>query len=374
MPEVVEACLADSLSGMLEACFGKDGNFTIVVEEEVGESGVGKLTEFKVWASLLTVRSPVFQSMTTREEFEECREGQVVIRDFSANAVEAFLRFLYCGRLNASVGILMEVAALADKYQVHSLHSQCIGAIREDLTPKKACEVFALADKFREAGLRTKALELMCEYPEKALRTRPSVSPELLQRILSWCSLCLEESTLQSLLQSWGEPEPEMPMLAVPEARPGVFSDDVLLRRLWRSYERTGKIGSFVGYWVVVVLGPEQAGMDLQKLAESSDKNKFQKGWVMWMLPHAQVHLTGFQFRNLIPSSASLRILCSQDGATWHCAFESQEQEIQAGAILACDEPLQSVKWFKLEVLTGEFENDFCIRGIVQSDLLNVTS
>ncbi|CAE7022553.1 mel-26 [Symbiodinium natans] len=372
MPVVVEADLADSLSGMLDACFGKDGNFTVFVEEEIGDSGAGKLTEFKVWASLLAQRSPVFESMTSREEFEECRQAQVVIRDFSAKAVEAFLRFLYCGRLETSVGTLVEVAAIADKCQVPSLHSQCMEAVRENLTPEQACEVFASADKFRVAALRVEALEMICAEPEKALRRRPSVRPEMLETILSLCSLCTQKSTFRSLLRGWDKAGEELPMPAVSEAvQPGTFRTDVLYD-LWDRYDRSGKQGSFVGYWVVVVLGPGQAGMDLEKLARNNCYNMYQKGWVMWMLPHAQVHLTGFHFSRAIPSSVSLRILCSQDGAAWHCAVESQEQDIEAGATLACDEPQKSVKWFRLEVLNGEFDSEFCIHGISQTDLLSV--
>ncbi|CAE8702898.1 unnamed protein product [Polarella glacialis] len=47
--------------------------------------------------------------------------GRIEIADFSDQAVEAFLRFMYSGRLVVKSGRLLEVAALADKYAVPDL-------------------------------------------------------------------------------------------------------------------------------------------------------------------------------------------------------------------------------------------------------------
>ena len=51
------------------------------------------------------------------------QKSQVVIQDFSAGAVDIFLRFLYTGRFQGSASNLLEVAALADYYQVEVLHA-----------------------------------------------------------------------------------------------------------------------------------------------------------------------------------------------------------------------------------------------------------
>ena len=51
------------------------------------------------------------------------QKSQVVIQDFSAGAVDIFLRFLYTGRVQGSASNLLEVAALAGYYQVEVLHA-----------------------------------------------------------------------------------------------------------------------------------------------------------------------------------------------------------------------------------------------------------
>eukprot|EP00439_Symbiodinium_sp_Y106_P028961 s5360_g3.t1 len=50
------------------ACFGKEGNFTVIVEESLRDTSddvevEDKRTEFKVWSFLLTQWSPVFEKM-----------------------------------------------------------------------------------------------------------------------------------------------------------------------------------------------------------------------------------------------------------------------------------------------------------------------
>ena len=147
-------------SSAWSACFGKDGNFMVVVEEPSrdasmnGESSKLKRHEFKVLSFLLAEWSPVFRKMISSDNFTESQESQVVIQDFSVEAVGIFLRFLYCGQVESSPAVLVEVAALADKYQVEWLCEQIIEAVRNSITPEIACKIFALADRFRMEALR----------------------------------------------------------------------------------------------------------------------------------------------------------------------------------------------------------------------------
>ena len=57
--------------------------------------------------------SDVFEAMLTSEMREA--QGRIEIRDFSVQAVEACLRFLYTGKLAVKLGTIVEVAAMADK-------------------------------------------------------------------------------------------------------------------------------------------------------------------------------------------------------------------------------------------------------------------
>ncbi|CAE7944557.1 bath-40, partial [Symbiodinium sp. KB8] len=74
-------------------------------------------TEFKVWSVLLAKWSKVFDTMISSGNFSESHRAEVVINDFSVEAVECFLRFMYSGVVKGSLLTVVEVGVLADKYQ-----------------------------------------------------------------------------------------------------------------------------------------------------------------------------------------------------------------------------------------------------------------
>ena len=375
------------LSDVLTACFGKDGNFTVVVLEPSGDTSDDartKRTEFRVWSSLLAQWSPVFEKMVGSENYAESQKAEVIIRDFSADAVELFLRFFYSGSVAGAIPVLAEVAAMANKYQVEALHSSCLHLVRQAMKPEAACDVLASADRFHLDDLRAEALDLIFTQPAEALKERPALRPELLEEILDSVLLCMSEDDLKKTLQSWGEKEGDClePIIKAKIQRatvrtPGVHTKNVL-GTLWGRYVNAGKKGAFLGYWVVVILGPEQAEMCREDAAYvktmASNVNfvhTYRKGWVQWLLPHSSVHLRGFSFsNNNIAVSTSFRIWSSEDGATWHLAYESLKTEIKARAFLPCKRPPGLVKWFKLEVLEGKLPAIwFQIHGILQTSV-----
>ena len=337
------------------ACFGKEGNFTVIVEEASGDASddvdvEDKRTEFKVWSFLLARWSPVFEKMLGSDNYAESQKAEVVIQDFSASAVGLFLRFLYSGSVDGSTSVLVEVAVMADKYQVKALRSLCIRIVRKALKPDVACEVFAAANHFQLDGLRMDALEHILTQPAEALKERPTLRPELLEEILDSGLLCMSEDDLKETLQSWGSKDSDS-LQPIIEARiqratvrtPGVHTKNVL-GTLWDRYVNAGKKGAFLGYWVVVILGPDQAGMckenaeHVKSMASNFPcAHTYRKGWVQWLLPHSSVHLQGFRFTcNNITASTSFRIWSSEDGATWHLAYESLKTEIKKDTFLPC--------------------------------------
>ncbi|CAE7821339.1 bath-42 [Symbiodinium sp. CCMP2592] len=380
-----------SLSCVLAACFGTDGNFTVIVEEHSAdmlesskevEASV-KRTEFMVWSSLLARWSPVFEKMVGSDNYAESQKSQVVIQDFSASAVEIFLRFLYSGSVRGSIPALVEVAALADKYQVEELCPLCLRLVRKALPahPQVACEVLAVADRFHVAEMQANALDVIFTQPKKTLLKRPALRQELLEEILGSGLLCIEADALKEILRSWGTKDCDSLESLINIRASSQHSDDVLFTLLNR-YEKAGKKGVFLGAWVVVSLGPGQGeAYTLEQLNETaSNEQRFtvNEGWVQWLLPHTWVHLQGFSFEDQACAdndeekltSASFRIWCSEDCATWHLAYESQEQEISYRTFLPCKRPPGLVKSFKLEVLEGELSHIyFNIHGILQTSV-----
>ena len=395
----------DSLARVLTACFGKGGDFTVIVEELSGvTSGDGVVqseaqrkkrkrsgdvpdsardteatvqrTEFKVWSSLLAQWSPVFEKMMSSDKYDESQKSQVVITDFSAGAVEIFLRFLYSGSVGGSITALVEVAAIADKYQVEALHPLCLRLVRKALIPEVACEVLAVADRFHVAEMRAVALDLVLTKPKEALQKRPRLRPQLLEEILGSGLLCTKTDELKKTVQSWGGKDGNSLASIINIPANNEHTDDVLnrLNELWCASDRNSN-AAFVGNWVSMIVGPGQhkyPADELECIAANGERFTLRKGWMQWVLPHASVHLQGFAFSHTIRATISFRIhvKSDEDGATWHLAYESLEKEIEHGTFLPCKRPQGLVQYFKLEVLEGELpETFFNIQGILQTSV-----
>lgn len=163
--------------------------------------------EFRVSASILSSWSEVFGTMMS-DDFIEGKKKEVVIKDFSAKGVEAFLRFFYTGTLDIrQVDVILEVQVLADKYQVPELHSLCKEIIQKEMTPRNAWTAFQSADKFHLDHERLVSKNFLFVKAKQALAQRPTVSDELLEEVLSSGLLCISDSQLFSLLAKWTEAE-----------------------------------------------------------------------------------------------------------------------------------------------------------------------
>ncbi|CAE7689813.1 mel-26 [Symbiodinium sp. CCMP2456] len=269
---------------------------------------------------------------------------------------------------------MVEVAAIADKYQVEALPPLCLHLVRKALKPDVACEVFGLADRFHVAEMRAEALDCIFAKPAEALKERPALRPELLEEILGSGLLCTKTDALKKTVQSWGGKDCDSLASIINIPANNEYTDDVLDRLMgkWRDADRKG---AFVGYWVAVIVGPGQdkyTADQLERVAGNQGKFSLRKGWMQWVLHHASVHLQGFWFSTTVPASTSFRInvKSDEDGATWHLAYESRGKEIEDYTFQTCSRPLGLVKHFKLEVLEGELpETHFDIEGILQTPI-----
>ena len=152
---------------------------------------------------LLSRASSVFGTMIQQDNFMEGAAAQVTIKDFSATAVEAFLRFLHFGALKEGIATILEVGMLADKYAVNKLHRLCVQVAREALTPRTACTIYQYADRFQHVDLRRHALQVILQHPKEALEERPSLSFRLVREILASKALCIDGPELTELISEW---------------------------------------------------------------------------------------------------------------------------------------------------------------------------
>ena len=129
------------------------GNFIISVETTEKDaqgidSSAPKRHEFRVFDAVLGKASPVFGAMIKQDNFVEGATSEVTITDFSAAAVEAFLRFLHFGEMDGSIATIMEVGRLADKYAVSRLHKLCSQVAGGMLWPHTACTLSIMQSAF----------------------------------------------------------------------------------------------------------------------------------------------------------------------------------------------------------------------------------
>jgi len=398
------------VADVLHSCFGQ-GDFKVVVEE-VFEDGT-KRTEFPVWSLLLRKWSDVFANMMRHQQFIEGSTAEVVIQDFSACAVDAFLRFLYSGTLSTNLSTLIEVGVIADKYQVQPLYKACMGTVKEKLASETACEIFECADRFHLEELRRKAKEEILIEPRDALPRRSSLSSKLLDEVLSSELLCIEEWELLELFLEWGSAEDMdavLQLIAKHVDLRGIPEDDfqqlcadsrtrgqkaVLLRmrekqpqeqRFKRSQHCTDMLSAlylrhieegherlpFLGYWVNVIPGDLSqewlnSGIEhMQHIARNGSFLNLEDGWIAWFLPHTPFYLLGFSFETFMPTDVHFELSCSRDGKDWHVAMVS-EGNIPAGDLTPSNYYPHMVQWIKLKVTHGLFHNDLQIHGIVRS-------
>ncbi|OLP93981.1 BTB and MATH domain-containing protein 40 [Symbiodinium microadriaticum] len=387
---------------VLHSCFGQ-GDFKVVVEE-VLEDGT-KRTEFPVWSLLLRKWSDVFANMMSHQQFIEGSNAEVVIKDFSACAVDAFLRFLYSGTLSANLSTLIEVGVIADKYQVQPLYKACMGTVKEKLASETACEIFECADRFHLEELRRKAKEEILIEPRDALPRRSSLSSKLLDEVLSSELLCIEEWELLELFLEWGSAEDldaVLQLIAKHVDLRGIPEDDfqqlcadsrtrgqkaVLLRmrekqpqeqRFKRSQHCTDMLSAlylrhieegherlpFLGYWVNVIPGDLSqewlnSGIEhMQHIARNGSFLNLEDGWIVWTGTLPWFQKVGYR-QNVYPLSICLSL-----------------RQLVGGDVLANDADDQATDTWQLRgqraaVITGEKADMFRVQGRLLTQSLN---
>mmetsp|Transcript_6591 Transcript_6591/g.11932 ORF Transcript_6591/g.11932 Transcript_6591/m.11932 type:complete len:352 (+) Transcript_6591:1-1056(+) len=338
--------------------------------------------------------------MISNRNFREGSTGEVVIRDVSAEAVEQFLLFLHSGEVTSkSVSTVVEVAELARKYEVPELFRYCT----EDLAwqpvlgmGSQPLEWLRCADHFQLTELRREALDQVLLAPDNALNNMPPeiirrLGPRLLDEILGSELLCMDDRELCGLLH----------VLAAgvehhkPPPKEGLRLDEVLwkyinglrhagepsarhtcdaLNDLYQQWQRSSERGPFLGYWVNVIPGQTDifGADDLSNVASNNCALHIKaNSWITWMLPHAPLYLLGISFERGVPESTHFQVSTSEDGTAWHLALDSRTgRAFPPGGGFKCRHYPNLIRWIKLHVLEGSFENDFRLNGIFSAGSL----
>ncbi|XP_043287596.1 TD and POZ domain-containing protein 4-like [Venturia canescens] len=109
---------------------------------------------------VLALRSKVFEAMFL-SDMKEKDTSTVEIVDTTAEIFEEFLKYLYTGELNDLKNKVEEMLLLADKYQVCELKDLCENFLLENISEGNVIKNFFVADKYRCATLKKKALNIL---------------------------------------------------------------------------------------------------------------------------------------------------------------------------------------------------------------------
>lgn len=105
------------------------------------------IKEFKVHKIVLSVASPVFDRMLT-SDFKECQESSMKIENFSAEAVECLLKWIYTGDLDSteSSKVIAEVFELAVMYDIQDLKSKSEMTMAKKINDENALKIIGIGN------------------------------------------------------------------------------------------------------------------------------------------------------------------------------------------------------------------------------------
>lgn len=116
--------------------------------------------ELRAHRDILRARSHVFDSMLSHD-MREKTSGIIDIPDCNPQAMELFLLYVYCGKVEAlDQNSMFGLYYIADKYDVKDLKSECCNFIRKSLSPTNICDAIQLAQTHYDAAL----LEYVKDY------------------------------------------------------------------------------------------------------------------------------------------------------------------------------------------------------------------
>lgn len=136
--------------------------------------------EFHVHKCVLSIQSPTLANL-----FEKEKElAELTIDDFTAEAVEVFIQFMYNGELRDEVHAI-ELFGLSSDLQVTELRSECEKIILKKIDKCNADNIFALATRYGSEDMKKLALnEIKKMFPGIPVSDELLQNPEKLKDLI----------------------------------------------------------------------------------------------------------------------------------------------------------------------------------------------
>jgi Leucine-rich repeat (LRR) protein len=135
--------------------------------------------KFAVHKSVLGIQSSFFSAV-----FESENNGKMEISDFSAAAIEDFLRFFYTGKIQDKSNA-MQLFELADKHNEQELKAIAEQTILRNVNDQNAMEVLSFGNLHKSEKLKRKAFSAIGKmFPETDLAAELKDKPEQVKKLI----------------------------------------------------------------------------------------------------------------------------------------------------------------------------------------------
>lgn len=118
--------------------------------------------ELQAHRDILRARSHVFESMLSHDMMEK-NSGVIDVPDCDPHAMEVFLLYVYCGKVEILEDNMLGLYYIADKYEMEGLKNECRIVIKKSLSHTNICEVIQLALNHSDSNLLEHITEYFCD-------------------------------------------------------------------------------------------------------------------------------------------------------------------------------------------------------------------
>ncbi|XP_073821148.1 speckle-type POZ protein-like [Musca autumnalis] len=139
---VAETALHERMATLLHT--GKFSDVTLVVKGQ----------ELFAHKAILSLRSSVFAAMFEHETMAENKTNQIIINDFEPAVIRELLTFMYSDTAPNIEGVVGELLAAADKYDVEQLKGLCESVLNNDISNETVLPTLVLADQHSASTLK----------------------------------------------------------------------------------------------------------------------------------------------------------------------------------------------------------------------------
>ncbi|GBO19996.1 Speckle-type POZ protein [Araneus ventricosus] len=126
---------------------------------------------FPAHKNVLSVRSPVFEAMFTRD-MREKTSNIVDIPDLNAETLNRLLLYIYKNTVQElQWESAMDLFRAADKYQLLDLGKKCSFSLKSNLSLTNVCSILSLADMHEDGDLRKTAVDFISEHDDEVFNS-----------------------------------------------------------------------------------------------------------------------------------------------------------------------------------------------------------